>query len=220
PPEHAHVRDKALATGYAAVTGSQGSRVRIFPSAEVRRRAEQIKKVGPITGEDIPEMVENPIPFLSEEWEAWNIDLELFCKRDKDLDIRTYTSKPYVTVRRDDRDRFELDGGLQVTDSSIDDADTPSFRADDELERKITDAQKKGKRWVQHNGDWIRVPPGNVTVPEIRERIGKVTAGQAMPPERFGFVLEIFDNIEHLEYSEIGRASCRERGEITVVAGA
>lgn len=202
PPEHAHVRDKALATGYAAVTGSQGSRVRIFPSAEVRRRAEQIKKVGPITGEDIPEFVENPIPFLSEEWDAWNIDLELFSKRVKGLGIRTYTSKPYVTARRDGRGWFEIDVGLQVTDSSIDDADTPSFRADDELERKITDAQKKGKRWVQHNGDWIRVPPGNVTVPEIRERIGKVTAGQAMPPERFGFVLEIFDNIEHLEYSE------------------
>lgn len=203
PPEHEDVQDEVLATGYAAVADDRGGRTRIFPSGETRRRAEQIKNVGPITGENIPEFVENPIPFIPEEWDDWDIDLEIFSKRVKGLGIRTYTSKPYVTARRDGRGWFEVDVGLHVTDSSIDvDDEVPSFRADDELERKITDAQKEGKEWVQHGDDWIRVPPGEVTIPEIRDRIGAVAQGQMLPPERFGYVLEIFDNIEDLEYSE------------------
>lgn len=204
PSEHADLHDELINNGYAIASGSPARRTRIFPSRESVQRAAQIQQAGLIVqGEDIPEFVGNPAAFIPEAWDAWDIDLEMFSERVKGLGIRTYTSKPYVTARRDSRGWFEVDVTLRVTGSEIDDTgDAPIIEADADLERKIADAQKQGKRWVQHGDGWIQVPSGALTLPEIRNRIRAVTQDEALPPSGLAYVLEIFDNIEDLEYSE------------------
>lgn len=170
---------------------------KIFVSTDVVTKSNEIRKQDPIRGQDIPRFAENPEAFLPE---IEGLDLSMFGERVKSLGIRVYKAQPYVHANDSGRGWFELHAGVHIIDSEGEVSQT--FDASG-LEEVFTEATTNGEEYVEHNGEWIRVPHNISVFQEAVTQLEQAWGDNArVDVTKLPYVLEIFENISQLEYNQ------------------
>lgn len=170
---------------------------RIFIDKEARRKAEQVRKIAPINGSDIPKFIQNPVAFLPEELE---ISLEDFSDRVKNLGIRVYNAHPFVHANCSDNGWFDYETGYVFRDQEGNEVSwkKESFFGEDEVDFKQLD-----------ENTYVRVPEQYKEFKEVSKGIKEDSRKQVLLGGHSHYILEIFQNIVNVEYNQ----PLREFGE-------
>lgn len=169
---------------------------KIFVDPSVRQRTEQINNMEPIRGSDIPKFVENPLAYLPD----MDIDLSLFGERVRELGIKVYRAQPYVHAKETDRGWFDLDIGIDATDEEGEIAH--SFQMD-EVKDLMEKAKENGDEYIEWNDHWIKVPDDTDAFLDANNKLKEeLGSNQKLDLSKLPLVLEIFENVDRLEYNQ------------------
>lgn len=198
--------------------------LRVFLNDQADQKIGQIRRIESITGKDVPRFLENPEAYLPESIEY---DPEVFAKRVKGLKILRSSVVPYVHLKpRADRPGWfdletgvrveNLDGDLSATLNAINggadlNPETLSRElSDDEFEKLETELMQQVSEDQQD--DWVYIPKqGWINVKseaikqhaEARKRLREAGIEPGLiSPEHVNKVLDIYTNLESLEYNE------------------
>lgn len=170
-------------------------RIRIFSSSEAIKKYNTIKRLPKFKGSELPKLIENPNSFLPE----W-IDLDEFSKRVKEIGIKVYHLKPNIKLNKDIKTGlFDLIGEVKL--ESFDNQYSEELTIDDILpilETVKDEYVKIGDKWVKNN--YSDITNFKTKIDEVKSRYKDTNF--KIPESEVKFVLEIFDNIALLEYSE------------------
>ena len=190
-------------TKYNIETGGRTGRVRLVPSVRAMEALEEAKQNRVIAGADVPRFVESPEAYLASD----AFDLSDFADRVTGIGVYVYKAVPYQGGGSGPRDWFEWDPSTQPppfevnlvtaegesTDEKVD-LSAPGVR--EELEQKVRSAESAGR-------DHVEVRPGAyVRTDELKGLLAshKALTSERNPEKRKRLVLEIFENIDALEY--------------------
>lgn len=220
----------ALRTADEAVKGklfdvrNKDKRIRVFINDQADRKIGQIRKIESITGKDVPRFIENPEAYLPESIEY---DPEVFAKRVKGLKVIRSTVVPFVHLKpRADRPGwFDLETGVRVENldenlGTLTDETNGAANLSTEMPSRELSDQEFGKLesdlmeqvaddlhddWIysQELG-WVNVKPAAVSQhAEARKRLKEAGIEPGLiSPENVNKVLDIYTNLESLEYNE------------------
>lgn len=205
------------------VDTSGGHRKRYIASKKAHQAVKKLHSHPSITGADVPRFVENPAAFLSED-ELSDEFLEAFGERVKGLGLRVYQSRPYVSVNKDNRGYFDVDFGFHLEpiatglnqNNNIDSdkqsegsqryepeathEETSDNISVNEFANLVEEARDKGEEYVLWKGSWVKIPDNADSFIQRIKGNPELQKGQMLDPTRLPYVLEIFTNIEALEY--------------------
>lgn len=180
-------------------TGRERRRVVLEP----RQRAvlQELERRGRhIAPENVPAFLDTPEAFLPPD-----VDLSDFSERVKGLKIKVYDSRPYLHIRQGKLNWFpEVSIDVEPRDHPAagdgDQMSKPPKIGDDEYIKKAKEALSKGQTYFRHGDGIVHFDPnalGPLTrLEEIAGEGGiKGIAGSKK------YILDIFENIEALEYS-------------------
>ena len=181
-------------------------RKRLVLDKDLRQRISQLPKNGKVTGADVPRLVTNPEQILPDGFE-----LSLFSERVKGVRTKVYNSRPYIHVKHSKRGWFEGVPGIALDDWSPAEAtDGKKRNAENgqngpseispetyrELQRR---ARENGDEFVKHGDAWVRIDPEQgARLDQALGKCEKQADGSFKIPA--GSVLEIFENLELLEF--------------------
>jgi SNF2 family DNA or RNA helicase len=163
---------------------------RIFVKKEVTNAKENIQQLPSIKNEEIPNFVQNPSAFYTEDL---GISLEDFSDRVKELNIRVYKAQPYIHADENDRGWFEYEAGYKIKDAEGNEVSAEG----------VSYFEGENGSFKQLSEDsFIELPD---QVKEFQDLSQKITQ-QPNEPEEFpvglsNYVLEIFENFSHIEYN-------------------
>ncbi|WP_271629583.1 DEAD/DEAH box helicase [Caldicellulosiruptor sp. DIB 104C] len=170
-------------------------RIRIFSSNNAVEKFNTIKRLPKFKGPEIPKLIETPNLFLPD----W-IDIDEFSKRVKEIGIKVYHIKPIIKLNKDTKTGlFDLVGEIKF--ESSDNQYSEDAQIDEILpilESSNDEYVKIGDKWVRNNYNDIK--NFKTKIEEIKSAYEET--GFKIPESEIKFVLEIFDNITQLEYSE------------------
>jgi len=168
---------------------------------------------GSIRGGDVPKFLSNPFSVLPED-----IDLELFSKRVKGIEIRVYRMNPYVAVKENNKTGwfdFDFGGTLQVESGlEIDNDESQDVQPDEDKSNKklsfgefksvVQKALDNGDEYVYYNGSWIHIDPkaGRQFINTVENDV-KNDINRSVDIKKLRYILKIFENINGLEYNEV-----------------
>lgn len=175
-------------------------RARVVLSSESRENANQINDHGTIRDSDVPRFLANPEAFIPE-----GVDLSLYGDRVKSVDIRVYNSRPYLHVRRNPGGWLE--GALEVETEDArggeeTDLEGPAPRSappkiSPETYRRMSE-RATDDGWVLDGDTWVQVEPkGGGFIDRIAAAGFDLSSNSY---QRIDGVLQIFENVELLEY--------------------
>ncbi|MGE5580221.1 MAG: DEAD/DEAH box helicase [Bacillota bacterium] len=203
-----------VAGGYAVRTDERGRRRRVFLSPKAKANLQAMAAKPSLKGPEVPQFIGNPQAFLPE---SLDLDLEKFSDRVKSLGIRAYKAKPYIQVTPRANGWFDIEVGVRTEDvadrgpgpqaqSGQDEgAGSAEQLSPEELGELSKDATPEGG-WVLRNGQWIHVPKDAGKFAEAARRLEEIAPDGRVAPNMMRYVLEIYTNIEALEYdSEFNR---------------
>ncbi|HRV09324.1 MAG TPA: SNF2-related protein, partial [Acidobacteriota bacterium] len=182
------------------------SRRRFVFSAQLRKTLKNVVERRVISGIDVPRFLENPEAFLPE-----GIDLSEFSKRVKGLKTIVYNSRPYLHVVRQSGNWLDVSLHVRIepsVDPSEDNADEgrlPENPIDipvGRVRRQFEEAAKHNQEYVRFKDGWLRVPSRMQEVLEVLDKGHPTTDDCIRLPRKAA--LEIFENLELLEYEEEG----------------
>ena len=168
-------------------------RIRVVCRPAVVERFEQTDRA--LQGADVPAFLDNPLKYLPEEI---HFDPELFSARVKGLKVIRSTAVPFVKIDTNEHspDWFNMQSGVKLVNE-----DGQEEILWDEWDQ-LLDLEDESD-YVYRNGQWIYRDPA--IIQEYKQAIlqarsfaqdGKIPAGRVRQ------VLEIYDNIDRLEYNE------------------
>lgn len=178
--------------------GQRRSRVVLTP--ESRENADKILSRGKLRDADVPRFLTNPEAYLPD-----GVDLAQYGDRVKSIDVKVYNSRPYLHVKRNAGGWLE--GAIEV--------ETEPATGDDPLDRTRATTAKEGPTlssetyqrlgaeatedgWARDGENWVQIDQRH------REFVGQIQdAGFDLSRQgyqRIDGVLQIFENIELLEY--------------------
>ncbi|MBU2500442.1 DEAD/DEAH box helicase [bacterium] len=158
------------------------------------------RRGGKIQPEDIPEFLDTPEAFLPP-----GIDLSDFSERVKGLKIRVYDSRPYLHVRQDKLEWFpklEINLDPRLDTGQVPGVETPQspLISDDDYLNKARKAMEAGRSSFIHSGSIIHFDPNAITpIAKLDEIVGHDGIRGLSGTKKY--ILDIFENIESLEYS-------------------
>lgn len=203
--------NKALINSDISTINSFGygnRRKRVFLEESIARNYNSVKKNGKIIGSQVPRFIKNPGEFLPD-----GIDLNEFSARVKGLRIRTYRVSPFVDCERDSNTGwFEFNAEIRLVEdlnASLDIDDEPEFSEHNkgvidlqEYKEMIEAAKRNGEDFIYHDGKWIEVDwdKGEKFL-QAQELLNNRFKDGKVDIKNLKYVLDIYDNIEKLEYS-------------------
>lgn len=200
-------------------------RLRLVIPEEKRRQADELKRLPPITGADVPRFLDNPEAFLPD-----GVELSGFSPRVKGLTPTRYNSRPYVHVKpTKDRDWFEASFTVDLneatpisfgdTNAQEESATDPAFRSgrspagsapeDGDAGSSIDPedyadlcrrAVETGERWQIHDRSWIEIDPESAAGFLKAWNARKLTDDGRVAVQR-GYILDVMSNLKELEFS-------------------
>ncbi len=205
-------------TGYVPLPVGAGRR-RLFFTPKATEQIRQWRDRREIRGADVPRFLLNPAPFLPD-----FIDLDRFSDRVKGLVQRVYRARPYLNVLSKTEREWFLDPGVRL--EPVDNAGEPAVgagghqgdrgtEAGDEappsidlnrFEDLVAEAADRGEDFVLTDDGWVEVPQDGGRFVEAARQMETVCPGGRVDWTRLPYVLDIFTNIEELEYSPELRA--------------
>lgn len=170
---------------------------KIFISTDVTKRADRIREIEAIQGQDIPRFAENPEAFLPE---VEGLDLSLFGERVKALGIRVYKAQPYVHASDKGRGWFELETGISIIDAE---GDIKHSYTPTDFESLIEGSMESGNEYFNMDGEWIKVPHNMSSFAEASSRLQQTWGDTPrVDVTKLPYILEIFENIGQLEFNQ------------------
>ncbi|GGK31636.1 hypothetical protein GCM10010965_25590 [Caldalkalibacillus thermarum] len=172
------------------------NREKVFVKREIVDQAKQINRVGSITGADIPKFVQNPESFLPE----IELDLAKFSERVKELGIKVYRAQPYVYAKETDRGWFDLQTGFSVVNEE---GEVTRELGTDEIKELVQKARDAGEEFIEWNGQWLKIPEHADKFLAASDQLeAEIGQSKQVDISRLPYVLEIYENINQLEYNK------------------
>ncbi|WP_227938276.1 DEAD/DEAH box helicase [Alkalihalobacillus deserti] len=169
---------------------------RVFVDGSVKKQANMLQNLEPISGSNIPKFIENPEAFLPEQLE---ISIEQFSERVRNLGIRVYKAQPFVHARNKERGWFELETGFHVSDEE---GERKGELATESIKDLIEEATEKGEEYLQWEGQWLRIPNDASEFVSASEKLQtELQDDKSIDYSKLPYVLEIFENVNQLEYN-------------------
>lgn len=193
--DHPDLPPEALREGTLSRSSTGLGRKRWIARPEARRQFRRLDALPPITGSDVPKFVKNPEAFLPEDIP---LDLASFSERVKGLKIRVYRAQPFLHATETERGWFTLDAGVRL-ESSSDEASVEPVLLPDELLAAIQNAEADASL-IRHGNDWIEIPPDARAAVEQLATL-RNPSSEPVPQERLPYVLDIFTNLEQVEFN-------------------
>jgi SNF2 family DNA or RNA helicase len=182
----------------ASIYAAGNDNKKVFVQQEVQQKVNQLKDIEAVIGTDIPRFIENPESFLPD---IEGLDLTAFSERVKNLGIQVYKAQPFVHASEKERGWFELDLGFNVLDEEGENHGTFSSG---EIESLIEKAKEQGDEYIEWNGQWLRVPQDSEeflsSTKKLQNEVGDLN--NVVDITKLPYVLEIFENINHLEFNQ------------------
>ncbi|MBB5173372.1 DEAD/DEAH box helicase [Texcoconibacillus texcoconensis] len=169
---------------------------KIFLDQKVQDNAKSLQEVEPIKGSDIPKCINNPEAFIPN---IADLNLDNFGERVKELGIKVYRAQPYVHANENERGWFDIDVGVQSTDDEGEVID----RLDLDIIDDMVHASNEGEEFIQKEGQWIQVPDDISQFQQAVEDLNEDKLNHhEVSHHNLPYVLEIFENIDRLEYNQ------------------
>ncbi|MEB6550733.1 DEAD/DEAH box helicase [Heyndrickxia sporothermodurans] len=181
----------------AALYYSDSRGQKVFVNQQVYGSAKKIRNTPSIKDGNIPRFIENPESFLPD---IENIDLSLFSERVKSLGIRVYKAQPFLHASEKERGWFELNAGFSAVDNE---GEVKEVLQNETIQSLILDAKEKGEPYISWNGSWLKIPDdAEDFINNISQDNGAVNNGEMVDISKLPFILEIFENINRLEFNQ------------------
>jgi len=205
------INEKLINAGNLSSINSFGygnKRKRIFLEESLVRNYNNIKKNRKINGSQVPRFVKKPSEFLPD-----GIDIDNFSARVKGLKIRTYKVRPFIDCNKDSstgwfefnteiRLEEELNVSLNIDDELGTSEDNKDIVNLQEYKEMIEVAKRNGEDYIYYNGKWIEVDPDiGEKFLRAQDEINSRFKGGKVDLKNLHYILDIYDNIEKLEYS-------------------
>ncbi|NLW22585.1 MAG: DEAD/DEAH box helicase [Tissierellia bacterium] len=183
-------------------------RKRVFLDEIIASNFNKIRENKIIKGSQVPRFIKNPSEFLPD-----GIDLDKFSDRVKGLKIRTYKVRPFVDCERDSSTGwFEFNTEIRLEKElniSLDlDDELNTFEEDNsiinlkEYANMLELAKRNGEDYIYYNGKWIEIDHNEgEKFLEAQSQLKDMFSNGKVNIKNLHYVLEIYDNIEKLEYS-------------------
>lgn len=180
----------------------QGRSKTVFTSSRVKEEYNKIAAIPQITDQNVPEFLENPLAYIPEDIQ---FDADLFSQRVKGLKIRRVSATPFVHVTPDPN-RL---GWLQVSTGYSINSENPNdevfntgFQETEEFKQLMQAAAERGERYVFYQEQWIKVNGENVRKFLAAEQEFTEKHGNSVPENQCHYILDIYDNLDRVEYDE------------------
>ena len=199
PPASLDVTQLSSSNPYLVSRRPDGRRLRAILSKPVRDKLKLIEDNQLIEGEKVPEFLQTPQAVLPD---GLDIDLSQYSDRVKSLGIKVYKARPYVRASQRDNGWFDIGVGVHLEDTLVDDASETAIAQtldQDQLAGLVREAPE-GARWLKHGNSWIQLPENIRELTKANEKVRKLAPQGQVAPERLDYILEIYANIENLEY--------------------
>lgn len=203
-----------LSSGYSSRHGAKGIRHRVFLAPDMKENLDALIENSTVEGAKVPQFLHNPITFLPETLE---IDLDKFSARVKGLGVRAYKAKPYIQVTPRSNGWFDIRVGVRKTDFH-DEIPNSSFAEElaeiseidanlsSETLANLADKAPLGGGWVLEGEQWVHVPKDAKKFVEASRILSELAPDGRVSSNHMRYILEIYTNIEELEYdSEFNR---------------
>lgn len=194
---------------------SDGRQVQHFVvSRRARQKYERARESAPrIPVNEVLSFLENPEAFIPEDW---GIDLARFSERVKGLKPRAYRAQPFVIARDTHRGWFDVRAGVRLDPVASDDAGEGTQAGSpvplDEYQQLVEEARQNGNSTLYRDGQWLQVPTDDNLIGALEQLQGSLKTPSNGPmrgqisgqieASRLPFVLEIFTNIEDIEFNQ------------------
>lgn len=191
--KHEHIDSDTLKEVAELESGyKKNGNKRIFVNNDTKRTKEKINNLHKVENKDIPKFVQNPTAFIPEDID---IPLDSFGDRVKGLGIRVYRAQPYIHANKNEYGWFDFESGFNVKDNE------GNLISSEGLEFFSEDVQEEFKQIDENT--YIEIPN---QVKEFREFSSKAKEEaekqKSQHPNLSNYILEIFENITHVEYNK------------------
>ncbi len=185
----------------------------VFFSDEAKKKYNSYNSLSDIQGSDVPKFIDNPLSYIPEDIE---FDQDNFAKRVKGLKIHKSSANPFVRIEKRESDTgwFDVDIGVEI---DTDNCDFDKFTKENELDAKeyrelITKAKETGEPYVYYKDQWIKVDSkeGEDFLGKCEEN-GDEFGTKKVSRENLRKILDIYDNIEGVNYSELGEENAQKQ---------
>jgi len=171
--------------------------IHVFTSPEARSHYNRVGQIPEICDTEVPRFLYNPLEFIPEDIP---FDEDAFSKRVKGLKIRRSAAAPFIDIEPDGEGTgwFDVNCGVALHDE---DGEQPDIVVD---ENELLKAANSGQEYVYLNGTWIKLDPKAIrSFAEARKEIESKTGKSGkISEDDVRRILDIFDNINGIEYNE------------------
>lgn len=177
---------------------------RIFIDDDCLSKCEKISKIDNIKGAKVPAFIKNPYQFIPDDVE---FDEAEFAERVKGLKIIVSKAMPSIKIDESNQSGGWLDYSAEVVVESEDD-DQPGWKIDDYREfKKILDqAITNDEPYVYYKGQWVKADQNTRDFIDAKEKADKVAGDGPVSKGKAREILDIYENIEFMEYDEETRS--------------
>ncbi|MBS4024533.1 MAG: DEAD/DEAH box helicase [Clostridia bacterium] len=117
----------------------------------------------------------------------------------KKLGVKVYKAQPYVSANSNSRGWFEVEAGIRLSDCSDDTSQEEISTT--EFQKLVDKARVTGKEYVLWNNEWVKIPENAEKFIEASKELKKVAPQGQVDLTKLPLILEIYTNIDDLEYN-------------------
>lgn len=171
----------------------------IFTSKTAQEEFNRIAAFPKLKGAQVPEFLDNPYAFLPEDYE---INLDEFSERVKGLKIRKSSAVPYINIEKDTQKSgwYDVETGMHFNLDG-DCTEGSELEYTEELKNIMLSAASQGQKYFYYQDQWIRINPEDIAKFHEAESKIKNEYGNRVPIENLRYILDIYDNLNEIEYN-------------------
>lgn len=188
--------------GDRIAVNSGNKRTYIYPDKGTQSIYKSVPRM--ITDSDVPAFIDNPLAYLPDNVE---FDEDAFSKRVKGLKVLRSSVMPYIHIEKtdDNGDWFDFAVGATISSDNSAEESVAHNITTAEFEMLVDNAIQNNTPYVLVNGEWIKVD-ADVGMQFI-QKLSKLKEldsreKQHIDRKKLRVVLDIFDNLAGVEYSE------------------
>ena len=205
-----------------------GHRNHIFVEPSVCNSYNAMKSMDKLIGTQVPRFIEQPLSFIQE---GVSFDKDLFAKRVKGLKIHKSSAVPYIRVEKSEEEPgwFDVSAGILLRDDSMEENSEEYDRTVDEqnqenlsaldqseLSQLIETVLEQGEEYVYYNNQWVKIDAKQCN--QFQEKLHNLDLDMGknrVPREKLHQILDIYENIDGIEYNETFLENLRSLRERT-----